>query len=106
MQAMQPFMIIAYFETYTNKVNQIKPYLFGMFTHCVFDENNNELAHFTGKNCLDKLFVHLKYHVNQINEIKAKPNLYSNPNTYKNNANKTISLICNKEILTDKSHAY
>ena len=106
MQAMQPFMIIAYFETYTNKVNQIKPYSFGMFTHCVFDENNNELTHFTGKNCLDKLFVHLKYHVNQINEIKAKPNLYSNPNTYKNNANKTISLICNKETLTDKSHAY
>ena len=26
MQAMQPFMIIADFETYTNKLNQIKPY--------------------------------------------------------------------------------
>ena len=60
MQTMQPFMIIADFETYTIKLNQIKPYLFGMFAHCVFDENNNELTHFTGTNCLDKFFVHLK----------------------------------------------
>ena len=58
MPAMQPFMIIADFETYTNKLNQIKPYSFAMFTHCVFDENNNELTHFTCKNCLAKfLFV-------------------------------------------------
>ena len=61
MQTMQPFMIIADFETYTIKLNQIKPYLFGMFAHCVFDENNNELTHFTGTNCLDKFFVHLKW---------------------------------------------
>ena len=53
MQTMQPFMIIANFETYTNKLNQMKPYLFGMFTHCNLDENNNELTYFTGKNCLD-----------------------------------------------------
>ena len=66
---MQPFMIIADFETYTNKLNQIKPYSSGMFTHCVFDENNNELTHFTGKNCLDKFFIHLEYHVNRINQI-------------------------------------
>ena len=26
MQSMQPFMIIAYFGTYTDKLNQIKPY--------------------------------------------------------------------------------
>ena len=69
MQAMQPFMIIDDFETYTNKLNQIKPYSFGMFTHCIFDENNNELTHFTGKNCLDKFFIHLEYHVNRINQI-------------------------------------
>ena len=66
---MQPFMIIADFETNTNKLNQIKPYSSGMFTHCVFDENNNELTHFTGKNCLDKFFIHLEYHVNRINQI-------------------------------------
>ena len=107
MQTMQPFMIIADFETYTNKLNQIKPYSFGMFTHCVFDENNNELPHFTGKNCLDKFFVHLKHHVNQINKIKARPNPYSTPNSYKYNGNKLFNcLICNKEILTDKPHAY
>ena len=51
MHTMQPFMIIADFETYTNWLNQIKPYSFGMFTHCIFDENNNELAHFACKNC-------------------------------------------------------
>ena len=77
-----------------------------MFTHCIFDENNNELSYFTGKECLDKLFVHLKYHFNRINKIKARPNSYSNPDAYKNNANKTICLIYNKDILTDKPHAY
>ena len=75
MQTMQPFMIIADFETFTNKLNQIKPYYFGMFTHCIFDKNNNELSYFTFKNCLDKFFVYLKYHVNQINKIRARPTL-------------------------------
>ena len=77
-----------------------------MFTHCIFDENNNELSHFTGKNCLDKFFVHLKYHVNGIIKINARPNPYSNPDAYKYNGNKMICLICNKEILTNKPHAY
>ena len=54
MQKIQPFMIIVDFETYKNKLNQIKPYSFAIFTHCIFDENNNELSYFTGKNCLDK----------------------------------------------------
>ena len=42
MQNIQPFTIIADFETYTNKLNQIKPYSFAMFTQCIFDENDNE----------------------------------------------------------------
>ena len=105
MQTMQPFMIIADFETFSNKLNQIKPYSFGMFIHCIFDENNNQLSYFTIKNCLDKFFVHLKYHVNKINKIKARPNPYSNSNAYKNNTNEIICLICNKEILTNKPHA-
>ena len=53
MQKMQPFMIIADFETHANKLNQIKPYSFPMFTDCVFNENNNKLIHYTGKDCLD-----------------------------------------------------
>ena len=105
MQTMQPFMIIADFETFSNKLNQIKPYSFGMFIHCIFDENNNQLSYFTIKSCLDKFFVHLKYHVNKINKIKARPNPYSNSNAYKNNTNEIICLICNKEILTNKPHA-
>ena len=83
MQTTQPFMIITDFETCTNKLNQIKPYSFAMFPHCVFDEDNNELTCFTGKYCLDNFFFHLKYHINKINKIKAKPNPYSNPNTQK-----------------------
>ena len=50
---MQPFMIIDDFETHTNKLNQIKPYSFPMFTDCGFNENNNKLIHYTGKDCLD-----------------------------------------------------
>ena len=53
MQTMQPFMIIANFETYTNKLNQIKPCSFGMFIHYNLDENNNEFTYFTRKSCLD-----------------------------------------------------
>ena len=64
MQAMQQFIIIADFETYTNKLNQIKPYSFPMFNHCIFKENNNKLTNYTGKDCLDKFFNDLTYHVN------------------------------------------
>ena len=65
MQTMQPFMIIADFETYTDKLNQIKPYSFAMFTHCIFNENNNKLTNYTGEDCLDEFFNDLTYHVNR-----------------------------------------
>ena len=53
---MQAFMIIADFVRYKNKLNQIKPYSFTMFTPCVFNDNNNKLTHYTGKDCLDEFF--------------------------------------------------
>ena len=105
MQIIQPFLIIDDFETYTNKLNQIKPYSFAMFTLCIFNEDNNELTCYTGKNCLDNFFTHLKYHVNKVIKIKTRPNPYSNPTANKNNDNKTICLMCNKETLTDEPHA-
>ena len=64
MQAIQLFMSIANFETYTNKLNQIKQYSFAMFTYCIFNENNNKLTKYTGKDCLDEFFNDLTYHVN------------------------------------------
>ena len=105
-QTIQPFIIIADFETCTNNLNQIKPHSFPMFTHSIFDENHNELTCYTGKNCLDNFFNHLKFHVNRINKIKNKPNPYSNPTVYKNNTNKPICLVCNKAILTDKPQTF
>ena len=104
MQTMQPFMIIADFETYTGKLNQIKPCSYAMFTHCIFNESNNKLTHYTGENCLNEFFHGLPSHVNRINKIKAKPNLYSNPDAYKCNAENTICLICINK--TDNPHAY
>ena len=68
MQTMQPFMINADFETYTNKLNQMQPYLFAMFTHCIFNESNNKLTHHTGKDCLDEFLDHLVIHVNYIDK--------------------------------------
>ena len=106
MQAMQPFMTIADFETYTNKLNQIKPYSFAMFTHCIFNENNNKLTNYTGEDCLDEFFNDLTYHVNRISKIKAKPNPYSNPDVYKSNVENTICLICNNPILTNNPQTY
>ena len=106
LQIIQPFIIIADFETYANKLNQIKPYSFAMFTHCIFNEDNNELTSYTGKKCLDNFFTHLKHHLNKINKIETRPNPYCNPTPYKNNDNKTICLLCNKKILTDKPHAF
>ena len=85
MKAMQPFMIIADFETYTNKLNQIKPYSIAMFTDCIFNENNNKLTNYTGEDCLDEFFNDFTYHVNRINKIKAKHNPHSNPSVYKSN---------------------
>ena len=43
-----------------------------MFTHFFFNENNNKLIHYTGKDCLDEFFNDLTYHVNRIKKIKAK----------------------------------
>ena len=100
-------MIIADFETYTDKLNQIKPYLFAMFIHCIFNESNNKLTHYTGEDCLDEFFNDLAYHVNRINKIKAKPNPYPNPHVYKNNVENTIRIIYNNnQILTNNPHAY
>ena len=104
MQAMQPFMIIADFETYTNKLNQIKTYSFAMFTNCVFNEHN-KLTNYIGKHCLDEFFNDLTY-VNRISKIKTKPNPYSNPDVYKSNGEKSICLIYNNPILTNNPHAH
>ena len=49
MQKMEPFMIIANFETHANKLNQIKPYSFAMVAHYTFNKNNNKVTYFTGK---------------------------------------------------------
>ena len=106
MQTIQPFMIIADFETYTDKLNQIKPHSNAMFTHCIFNESNNKLTHYTVENCLDEFFNDIPSHVNRINKIKAKANPYSNPDAYKCNAENTICLICNDKTLTDNPHAY
>ena len=106
MQAMQAFMIIADFERYTNKLNQIKPHSFAMFTHCVFNESNNKLTYYTGKDQLDEFFYDLTYHVNRISKIKAKPSPNSNPDVYKSNAEKAICLFCNNPILTNNPLGY
>ena len=74
MRAMQPFMIIADFETYTNKLNQIISYSFAMFTHGIFNKNNNKLKNYTCKDCLDEFLNDLIYHVHPISKIIAKPN--------------------------------
>ena len=106
MQKMKPFMIIADFEKNTNKLNQIKPYSFAIFTHSIFNINNNELTYFIGKDCLDEFFDHLVQHVNNIHKFKAKPSPHSNPNVHKKNLENAICLTCNNQILTDNLHAY
>ena len=98
-------MIIADFETYTNKLNQIKPYSFVMFMHCIFNECNNKPTYFTGKDCQDEFFDHLIQHANHFIKAKAKLNPYSNPNVYQSNLKNTICLICSSKILTNNPHA-
>ena len=104
MQVMDTFMIIAGFETYTSKLNLIKPYSFPMFTLCILNENNNKLTYFTGRDCLDEFFDHFSNHVNRISKIKAKPNPDSNYDVYKSNQINTVCLICNNPILINKPH--
>ena len=106
MQKMQLFMTFADVETYLNKLNQIKPYSFAMFTHCIFNINNNKLTYFTGKNCSDELFYHLVQHVNNIDKTKAKPNLHSNPNVCKSSPENVTCLIFNNQILSNNPLAY
>lgn len=80
MKIMQPFMIVADFETFTDIFKSIKPYSFGMFTHCFFNKEKNKLTQHTGDNCLDNFFGHLITHVDYIDKSKAKTNPHSNPN--------------------------
>ena len=105
-QTIQPFMIIADFETYTDKLNQIKTIFTCNVCPFYFSESNNKLTHYTGEDCLDECFNDLTYHMNRINKIKAKPNPFSNPNVYKSNVVNTNCLICNNQILTNNHHAY
>ena len=103
-------MIIADFKTYANKLNQVKPYSFAMFTRCIFNESNNKLTYYAGKDCLDEFFNDLTYHVNQINKVKAKPNPHSNPNVYKSSFENAICLIFNNphhiDIIVKKQDIY
>ena len=103
---MQAFMIIADFERYTNKLNQIKPYSFTMFTPCVFNDNNNKLTHYTGKDCLDEFFNDLTWHILRISKTKAKPNPHSSPDVYSHHSENRIWLICNNQIVTNNAHTY
>ena len=63
MQVLEPLIIIADFETYTNELHEIHPYSFGMLTHSIHDElkKPNNFTNCTGKNCLDNCFTHSKY---------------------------------------------
>ena len=83
-QAMDPYMIIADFET--NKLNQIKTSLFAMFTHCILNGNSNKLTHYSCKDWLNEFFNDLTYHVNRIKKIKAKRNSSFKSHVYKTNA--------------------
>ena len=77
-----------------------------MFTHCIFNESNNKLTYYTGKDCLDEFFNDLTDHVNRISKIKAKHNSHSDPKVHKSNSENTICLICSNQILTNNPHAY
>ena len=105
-QAIQPFFIIANFQTCTDKLNQIKTIFTCNVYSLYFNKGNNKLTHYTGEGCLDDLFNDLTFHVNRINKIKAKPNLYSNPNDNKSTVENTICLICNNQVSTNNPHAY
>ena len=107
MQAMQPFMIIADFETSTNSSDKVKPYSFAMVTHCIYDINNNKLRHYTGNNYLNKFFEQLINHVDHIDKIYAKPTPHSNTKVCKSNPINPICLICNYPIKTENNaHGY
>ena len=107
MQIMQPFMIIADFETYTKQSKKLKPYSFAMFTHCIFHKEKNKLTQYTGDNALDNFIDHLITHVNYIDKSKAKGNPYSNLDVCKSNIEYPTCLICSKTIDTKyNAHGY
>ena len=105
MQKMQPFTTIADYETYTNKLNQTKPYSFLMLTHCIFNESNNKLTFSQVKIAWMNFFDHLIQHANHTIKTKLKLNPHSNTNVYQSNLENTICLICSNKILTNSSHA-
>ena len=105
MKLMQSFMITFDFETYTNQYGNILPYSFTMFTHCIFNNEKNQLTKYTGGNVLDKFFEHLMNHTKHIDECKEKPNPLSNSDVYNSNPEFAICSICNK-LIDDRYNAH
>ena len=66
-----------------------------MFTHCIFNNEKNELTKYTGSNVLDKIFEHLMDHIKHIDGCKDKPDPLSNPDVYNSNPESAISWIWN-----------
>ena len=85
MQIMQPFMIVADFETFKNNFKELEASSFAMFTHCIFNEEKNNLTYYTGDNCLDNFFKNLITDVHNIDKSNAKSNPHTNPDVHKSN---------------------
>ena len=96
MKLLQPFMIIADFETYTDLLGYIKPYSFPMFTHCIFDNEKTLATRF-----YDNLIRHVEY----VDKSRAEPKPHCNVELYDSNPEFATCLICNK-IINDRHNAH
>ena len=66
----------------TTKLNEYKPSVYSMFTHCLFDDTKNKLDFYRGKDCIERFCKDLKEHTTKIINYEKKEMV---PLTYKEN---------------------
>ena len=59
-------------ESSTTKINKHTPSGYSIFTHCSFDESNNKLNYYKGKDCMKKFSKDLREHASKIINYEKK----------------------------------
>ena len=87
-------------ESYTSKTIKHTPSGYSIFTSCSFDESNNKLNYYRGKDCKKKFCKELRIHATKIINYEKKKIIPLTPEEKINYNNQKVCYICKKEFDT------
>ena len=86
----------------TEKINKHKMCGYSMFTSCLFDEKNNKLDYYRGKDCLKRFCQDLQKHARSIIDFEKKDMIESTPEQQYRHDREKYCFICRKPFSKDK----